>query len=75
MIANPTELASILLEDLPPDVRTVVEAHFFDGESLFKLQRSHKLKRRDMEAMIEAALVTMRTALRGRGVQAVADVI
>jgi hypothetical protein len=51
------------------------EAHFFDGESIFKIQRRYKLKRRDLGKMIEAALVSMRTALRSRGVCAVADVL
>ncbi len=40
--------------------------HIIEGEAMYKIQRRHKTKRRDMEAMIEAALVTMRTALRGR---------
>ena len=64
-----------LVNDLPPDVRKIVEAHFFDGESIFKIQRRYKMKRRDLEAMIEAALLSMRTALRSRGVRAVGDVI
>lgn len=60
---------------LPPDVRKIVEAHFFDGESIFTIQRRYKIKRRDLDALIEAALVSMRAALRSRGVRAVADVI
>jgi hypothetical protein len=52
-----------------------MEAHFFDDESIFNLQRRYKLKRRDLEAIIEAALVMMRTALQRRGVRAVGDVI
>jgi hypothetical protein len=75
MIFTAAELAATVVKELPPDVRTVVEAHFFDGESIFKIQRRYKLKRRDLEAMIEAALVTMRSALRSCGVRAVADVI
>ena len=75
MISTAAELATALVKELPPDVRKLVEAHFFDGESLFKIQRHHGMKRRDLEAMIEFALVTMRSALRGRGVRAVADVI
>jgi hypothetical protein len=75
MIFTAPELAVAVVKDLPPEVRMVVEAHFFDGESIFKIQRRYNLKRRDLEAMIEAALVTMRTALRRRGVRAVGDVI
>lgn len=75
MIFTAAELAATVLKDLPPDLRMVVEAHFFDGESIFQIQRHYKLKRRDLEAMIEAALVTMRSALRSCGVQAVGDVI
>jgi hypothetical protein len=35
--------------DLPPDIRRIMEAHFFDGESIFKLRRRYKLKRWDLE--------------------------
>jgi hypothetical protein len=75
MLSTAADLASNLVLDLPPDVRKIVEAHFFDGESIFKIQRRYKLKRRDLESMIEAALGNMRTALRSRGVRAVRDVI
>jgi len=75
MISTAADLAVVLVQELPPDVRKIMEAHFFDGESIFTIQRRYKLKRRDLEAMIEAALLTMRLALRSRGVRAVADVI
>jgi len=75
MLSNAADLAAAVVADLPPDVRKIVEAHFFDGDSIFKIQRRYKMKRRDLEAMIEAALVTMRTALRSRNVRAVGDVI
>lgn len=75
MLSSPADLAAALVNDLPPEIRKIVEAHFFDGESVFKLQRRHKMKRRDIEGMIDVALVSMRTALRSRGVRAVADVI
>lgn len=75
VIPTAADLAVTLVNDLPPDLRKVVEAYFFDGESVGKIQRRHKLKRQDLEAIIEAALDTMRLALRSRGVRAVADVI
>jgi hypothetical protein len=75
MLSTAADLAAALVHDLPPDIRKIVEAHFFDGESIFKIQRRYKLKRRDLESMIQAALVSMRTALRSRGVRAVGDVI
>lgn len=75
MISTPAEVAAALVKDLSPDIRKIVEAHFFDGESVLKIQRRYKLKRRDVEAMIEVSLITMRTALRSRGVRAVSDVI
>jgi len=49
--------------------------HFLDGASIHTLARRYKMKRRDLEAMIVVALVTMRTALRSHGVRAVGDVI
>jgi len=75
MLSTAAELAATLVNDLPPDVRSIVEAHFFDGESIYKIQRRYKMKRRDLEVMIEAALVKMRLALRSRGVRVVGDVI
>jgi hypothetical protein len=75
MISTADNLAAALVHDLPPDIRKIVEAHFFDGESIFIIQRRHKLKRRDLQTMVHAALVTMRTALRSRGVGAVADTL
>ena len=41
----------------------MVEAHYFDGESVFKIQRKRGMKRRDVEGAIAAALETMRTIL------------
>jgi hypothetical protein len=75
MIFTPAELAATLVQDLPPHVRKIVEARFFDGESILKIQRRYKLKRRDLEAMIQTALATMRTALEIRKIRAVGDVI
>jgi hypothetical protein len=75
MISTAAELAAAIVADLPPDVRKIVEAHFFDGDSIFKIQRRYRMRRRDLEEMIEAALCNMRLALRSRGVRAVADVI
>jgi hypothetical protein len=75
MIITAAEIVAAVVNDLPPDIRMVVEAHFFDGESIFRIQCRYKLKRHDLEAMIETALVMMKTALRGRGVLAVGDMI
>jgi hypothetical protein len=44
MLFTAADLAAALVQDLPPEVRTFVEAHFFDGESIFKIQRRYKLK-------------------------------
>ena len=55
--------------------RTLMTDHFLEGASVHTLARRYKLERRELEGMIEAALVTMRTALRSRGVRAVGDVI
>jgi hypothetical protein len=57
LICIAAELAAVLVHDLPSDLRKIVEAHFFDGESIFKIQCRLKLKRRDLEAMIEAVRV------------------
>ncbi len=50
-------------------------AHFLEGASIHTLASRYKLKRRGLEGMIQAALVSMRMTLQGRGVRAVGDVI
>ncbi len=75
MIFTAAELADSLVRDLPTEVRKVVEAHFFDGESLFKIQRRVNLNCRDVSKIIEDALVTMRSGMLRRGVLTVNDVI
>jgi hypothetical protein len=42
MISTAAELAAALVEDLPPDIRSIVEAHFLGGESIFTMQRRYK---------------------------------
>ncbi len=77
MISTAAELTAALVKYLPPHIRSIVEAHCFDGESIFKIQRQRKMKRRNLEALIEATLVTMQewiAATSGR-FRAVADVI
>jgi DNA-directed RNA polymerase specialized sigma24 family protein len=74
VILSIPELAAALAE-LPTDTRTMVESHFLDGDSTFRIQRQRQMKRREVEAAIGAAVVTMRTALHGRGVLGMADVI
>jgi hypothetical protein len=74
-IHEPNQTITAALEMLPPFERTLMTDHFLDGASVHTLARRHKLKRQDLEVMIEAALVTMRMALRGRGVWSVDDVI
>lgn len=59
---------------LPLDIRSIKEAHFFDGDSALKIQRQRQMKRRDVEAIIAATLETMRTSLWRRGVLGLGDV-
>jgi DNA-directed RNA polymerase specialized sigma24 family protein len=74
-IHEPNHTITIALETLPPFERALMADHFLDGASVHTLARRYSVKRRDIEATIEAALVTMRTALCSRGVRAVGDVI
>jgi len=46
MLSIAANLAAALVHDLPSEVRTIVEAHFLDGESILKIQRQRKMKRR-----------------------------
>lgn len=75
VILTGNDLLTAALEELPFNVRGLVEAHFFDGESIFKIQRYHKIRRRKIEASITSALERMRTYMLHRDVQAVNDLI
>jgi DNA-directed RNA polymerase specialized sigma24 family protein len=75
MMSTPSELVAAVMSDLPPDLRSLVEAHFYEGDSVVKIQRRHRLKRKVVAATLESALETICIALRDRGVRSVADVI
>jgi hypothetical protein len=64
MLSTAADLEAALVNDFPPDVRKIVEAHFFDGESIFNIQRRYNLKHCDPgEFMIEAALAGVMFAM------------
>lgn len=63
------------LETLSPFERTIVSAHFFDGDPVGRITRNYNLKRADVEALIGTALTTMKTLLRSRGIKSVGDVV
>ena len=75
MLLNASELLNAALNELSPDIRTAVEAHFFDGASIFTIQRQCKAKRQDVEECITTALNEMRVYMRRRGIQGSSDVL
>lgn len=60
---------------LPNTERSLVLAHYIDGDSVPVLVRRYGIKRPEIEHRLDAALATMRAALRSRGVRGVDDVI
>ena len=75
VILTAADLLSAALDELSPDIRSMMDAHFFDGDSTFRIQRQRHMKRRDVETVIGAALETMRISLRLRGVRGFGDVM
>ena len=73
MILTATELIAAALNDLPADMRSMVRAHYLDGESVRKIQKCRPMKRREIEERIAAALETMRETLKGRRFDGVSD--
>jgi len=75
MILTAADLLSTTLDELPSEARNMVESHFLSGESVHKIQRHNHRKRREIQAVIAAALAEMRISLSSRGVSVIADVI
>lgn len=73
MILFPTDLLAAALDDLPPEIRSILEAYFFNGESTFKIQRHTQMKHRDVETAIETGLSIMRAVLKDLGITTMAD--
>ena len=73
MILSAAELIAAALDDLPADIRSIVQSHYLDGESVRKIQKCRPMKCRDIEAVIAAALEEMRKALKSRGFEGVSD--
>jgi DNA-directed RNA polymerase specialized sigma24 family protein len=74
-VQEPHDTITAALATLPPFERSVVVAYFIDGDPIGRIMRRSTLKRPEVVAAIETALVAMKDVLRGRGIRAVADVI
>ncbi len=53
---EPATTISSALESLAPFKRSIVTAHYIDGDSVSQLTKRHKLKRADVMAILEAGL-------------------
>jgi len=72
---EPQGIIETALESLSPFERSIVFAHFIDGDPIGRIARTSELKRADVDNLIGTALTKMKTALRYRGVRSVEDVI
>lgn len=52
------------LQSLPSEAREVVELYLYDGQSITAIARQLKRPRREVEALLQHALETLRNALR-----------
>lgn len=75
MILTATDLIAATLAELPPDLQAVAEAHFLDGCSVWAIMRERRMKKKEVESALDAALNGMRAALRSRGIRGLADVV
>ena len=74
-IHEPATMITTALQTLPAFQRSLVTAHFIDGDSIWKIMRHSNLKRKEIESAIQAALTTMKEVLRSRGIETVSDVV
>jgi DNA-directed RNA polymerase specialized sigma24 family protein len=75
VVFTAAEILAHALEQLSPELRSVVEAHVFDDQSVYTLVRRRGLPKRDIESTLAAAFDAMRYALVRRGVRGVGDVV
>jgi RNA polymerase sigma factor (sigma-70 family) len=52
------------LQSLPPERRAVVELYLYEGKSITAIARLLRRPRREVEALLQHALETLRNALR-----------
>lgn len=75
MLLSLGELVAQVVTELPADLRSIVESHYLEGASVYKIQRQRGMKRREVEAILTAALEMMRTTLRRQGIDGIWDVL
>jgi hypothetical protein len=73
MILTAAEILASAMDELAPDIRAIVSDHFFDGASVYKIQRQRKMKRQEIEAYITTALNEIKAYMLRRGVRASTD--
>ena len=63
------------LESLSPVERSIVFAHFIDGDPIGRIARTSELKRADVDNLIGTALAKMKATLQRKGVRSIVDVV
>jgi hypothetical protein len=75
MILTAAEILDSAIGELAPDVQAIVTEHFFDGASVYKIQRQRRMRKVEVEACITTALNEIKAYMFRRGVRASADVL
>ncbi len=75
MILTAAEILDSAMDDLDPDIRAIVTDHFFDGASVFKIQRHRQMKKREVETCLATALDDIKAYMLRRGVRASTDLL
>jgi hypothetical protein len=75
VILAAAEILNAAIAELAPDIRAIVANHFFDGESVYKIQRHRRMKRLEVEACITTALNEIKAYMLRRGIRANADLL
>jgi hypothetical protein len=75
MILTPAEILDSAMDELAPDIRAIVTDHFFDGASVYKIQRQRRMKKVEVETCLATALDGIKEYMRSRGIRATADLL
>jgi hypothetical protein len=75
MILTAAEILDSAIGELAPDIQAIVTEHFFDGASVYKIQRHRQMKRQEVETCIATALDHIKEYMLRRGIRASADLL
>ena len=75
VLLTAAEILNSAMAELAPDIQAIVTEHFFDGASVYKIQRHRQMKRQEVETYIATALDQIKEYMLRRGVRDSADLL